>query len=69
MASKSRTALVVAAIWLLYSAYEYAMKYRIMCSGECNIRIDLLALYPLLLVASVVGMVAIVLKVFRRVNA
>ncbi|GAC1430172.1 MAG: hypothetical protein NVSMB6_29170 [Burkholderiaceae bacterium] len=60
--------LVVAAIWLLYCFYEYAMKYRIMCSGECNIRIDLLVLYPLLLLASIVGLATVVRVLFKRRN-
>lgn len=34
--------------WLAYFPYEQAMKLRILCSGECNIRIDLLLFYPLL---------------------
>jgi hypothetical protein len=37
--------------WLLYAAYEVGMKQRWLCTGECNIRIDLLAIYPLLLLA------------------
>lgn len=42
----SRKLLVLAAAtaWLLYVPYEYSMKFRILCSGECNIRIDLLVL-------------------------
>jgi hypothetical protein len=39
--------------WLLYSLYEFSMKQRWLCSGECNIRIDLLLIYPLLLIGSV----------------
>ena len=35
--------------WLLYGLYEFGMKQRWLCSGECNIRIDLLLIYPLLL--------------------
>ena len=35
---------VVALAWLLYGIYEYAMHERILCSGECNIRVDLLAI-------------------------
>ena len=69
IASKSKLALVVALIWLLYCVYELAMKYRLLCSGECNIRIDLLAIYPLLLVASAIGLVAVARDVFRRINA
>src|ERR1051325_1078314 len=30
---------VVALAWLLYGIYEYAMRERILCSGECNIRV------------------------------
>jgi len=30
---------------LLYGIYEYQAE-RILCSGECNIRIDLLVIYP-----------------------
>lgn len=48
-----------AGLWLLYVAYEYAMKWRIWCSGECNIRVDLLLIYPLLLAVSVAALVAV----------
>jgi len=32
------------------------MQERILCSGECNIRIDLLVIYPVLAVASLIGL-------------
>jgi hypothetical protein len=54
-----RTAIVVGVIWLLYAAYETAMRLRWLCSGECDIRVDLLLIYPLLLAATVVGMVSL----------
>ena len=58
--SRSRqTAMVVGVIWLLYAAYETAMRLRWLCSGECNIRVDLLLIYPLLLAATVVGIVSL----------
>ncbi len=50
--------LVAALAWLAYFPYEQAMKLRILCSGECNIRIDLLLFYPLLALVSVVAVVA-----------
>ena len=56
--SRRRLVLVVAGAWLLYVPYEYGMKLRILCSGECNIRVDLLILYPALLLISAVGLVA-----------
>ena len=48
--------------WLLYSAYETGMQRRWLCSGECNIRIDLLVIYPALLV----GLVAAAVSLLRR---
>ena len=35
---------VAAVAWLLYTPYELAMHERWLCSGECNIRVDLLLL-------------------------
>jgi hypothetical protein len=55
-----RTAIVVGVIWLLYAAYETAMRLRWLCTGECNIRVDLLLIYPLLLAITVVGLVSLV---------
>jgi hypothetical protein len=34
------------------------MKLRILCSGECNIRVDLLLLYPGLALVSVLALAA-----------
>jgi hypothetical protein len=54
-----RTAIVVGVIWLLYAGYEAAMRLRWLCSGECNIRVDLLLIYPLLLAMTVVAIVSL----------
>ena len=59
-------ALVTAGLWAAYVPYEFAMKWRILCSGECNIRVDLLLIYPLLLVLSVVALVTGARAVLRR---
>lgn len=58
--------MIVGILWLLYSFYELAMKYRLLCSGECNIRIDLLVLYPELLLVSIVGVVTVVMASANR---
>jgi len=50
-AYKSRWALAASLLWSFYCFYELAMRHRLLCSGECNIRIDLLVVYPALLVA------------------
>ena len=46
---RKRGFLVLALLWLAYSGYEYLMYKRVLCSGECNIRVDLLLIYPPLL--------------------
>jgi formate hydrogenlyase subunit 3/multisubunit Na+/H+ antiporter MnhD subunit len=45
-----RTAVGVGVVWLLYALYETGMQQRWLCGGECNIRIDLLVIYPALLI-------------------
>jgi hypothetical protein len=42
-------------VWLLYFPYELGMKTRVLCTGECNIRVDLLLIYPVLAAVSLVG--------------
>src|SRR5262245_2873559 len=50
--SRKRAILLAAGSWFCYLPYEWGMKLRILCSGECNIRIDLLLIYPILLILS-----------------
>lgn len=45
--------------WMIYGVYEYLMALRILCSGECNIRVDLLLIYPVLLTITIVWIVKI----------
>jgi hypothetical protein len=58
--TRRRAVWTAAVVWLLYAGYEAAMARRILCSGECNIRVDLLLLYPILLVLSGIAVVAAV---------
>ena len=67
--SNSRLALTAGLLWLAYFAYEYAMKLRILCSGECNIRIDLLVLYPALILISLASLVMFAVAVWRKGHA
>jgi hypothetical protein len=57
-----RRALVgtVAILWLGYAIYESLMKARVLCSGECNIRVDLLLITPLLWILSIAAVVQLV---------
>ena len=41
--------LATAFAWIAYAIYEYGNSYRLFCTGECNIRVDLMFLYPVLL--------------------
>ena len=54
--SGSALALINAVLWTKYAGYEYLMHARILCSGECNIRIDLLLIYPALLLFSLLAL-------------
>lgn len=57
---RSRIARYAGMAWLVYGLYEYGMKVRLLCTGECNIRVDLLLIYPLLAVVSFIGAAAVV---------
>lgn len=58
-AAGRRAAVGAGMTWLLYAVYETGMKLRWLCTGECNIRVDLLLAYPLLLVLTGVGVVSL----------
>ena len=63
--TRHRTAIGAGVLWLLYALYETGMQQRWLCSGECNIRIDLLVIYPVLLI----GVVAAGVSVLRSPRA
>lgn len=51
---RPRLAVIVAAIlWLLYAVEERLVATGVLCEAPCNIRIDLLLFYPILLIATV----------------
>jgi hypothetical protein len=57
--------MVAAGAWLLYFVYEMLMLHRVLCSGECNIRIDLLILYPVLIGLTIIALVVGLTRVRR----
>lgn len=59
---KRKVPAIVGAIWLLYGVYEILMYTRVLCSGECNIRVDLLLIYPILLLATLTGIISLLRK-------
>ena len=55
---------IAAAAWLAYPPYEYWYQSR--CTGECNIRVDLVLIAGFLLVVSVLAVVSFVRSTRRR---
>jgi hypothetical protein len=53
------TAVLVGMLWTVYAAYEFGMKRRWLCSGECDIRIDLLLIYPVLAIGLLVALITL----------
>jgi len=61
----SHLLLATGTLWIAYGVYEYLMQIRVLCSGECNIRVDLLLIYPVLLALTVSSLVRVVLVLWR----
>lgn len=55
---KGKVHYISVALWLLYPIYEIWLQLN--CSGECNIRVDLLIIYPVILVFTVASLVKII---------
>lgn len=54
-----RPGVFVAAIaWLLYAVYEYYVANGTLCDANCNIRVDLILIWPLVWIASLFGIYA-----------
>ena len=66
IAAKARFATATAILWLIYGMYEWMMYARILCSGDCNIRIDLLFIYPVLLLLSLTALIVYAPRALHR---
>jgi hypothetical protein len=55
-------AMAAGVMWLMYSLYEFAIKQRWLCRGDCDIRADLLLIWPVLLLGSVAAVVSLLTK-------
>jgi hypothetical protein len=54
-----RPGVIVAAIaWLLYAVYEYFIANGTLCDANCNIRVDLILIWPLVWIATLFGIYA-----------
>ena len=50
----------------MYSLWEFAIKQRWLCSGDCDIRADLIFIYPVLFIGSVAAVVSLLIRLRRR---
>lgn len=60
-AVKNNLMKVTALIWALYGIYEYAMYFSVECIGAC-IRIDLLLIYTVLILLSIIAVVSVIYR-------
>ncbi len=58
--------LATGTLWIVYGVYEYLIQIRLLCSGECNIRVDLLLIYPVLLALSLASLIRVTIVLWRR---
>lgn len=65
-AARRPLVMVAGVAWLAYVPYEYAMLRRLLCSGECNVRVDLLVVYPALVLISAAAAAAVFRSAARR---
>ena len=64
-----RIAVLVAALcWAAYAILEILNHAGITCRGNCNIRVDLLFIYPLLWIVSIVALVLLFFPRRRRMK-
>ncbi|QNM81691.1 hypothetical protein H8M03_06315 [Sphingomonas sabuli] len=61
----SRVALAAGVLWLLYFLWELSIKLQLTCGEDCDIRVDLLLLGPLLLAVSVAAIARVAWKRLR----
>ncbi len=67
IAARARFATAIAILWLVYGMYEWLMYARVLCRGDCDARIDLVFIYPLLLLVSLTALIVYGPRVlFRR---
>lgn len=50
--------IIAAVVWLLYAVYEYLIGSGVLCDANCNIRVDLILIWPLVWLASLFGIYA-----------
>ena len=59
--------LVAVVLWALFPVYNFLILKN--CSGDCNIRVDLVLVGPILLIVSVLALISIVRRAWRKRKA
>lgn len=57
---------ITALLWIIYSVYETLNLLRITCSGECNIRVDLILIFPFLTILTLISLFQIIRAAFVK---
>jgi hypothetical protein len=55
-------AMTAGVMWLMYSVWEFAIKQRWLCRGDCDIRADLILIYPVLFLGSLAAVVSLLIR-------
>ena len=55
-------AMTAGVMWLMYSLWEFAIKQRWLCGGDCDIRADLIFIYPVVFIGSVAAVVSLLIR-------
>lgn len=64
--SLSRFSIAAAILWGAYGVWEWSIQAGLACDGECDVRVDLLAIAPVLLLVSAAAIVRAIQKRRRR---
>ena len=59
--SRRLATLAAAIAWSLYTLWELLVYMRVTCSGDCNIRADLILFAPLLWLISIAGLIGLLM--------
>jgi hypothetical protein len=56
-ANRRRLIAITSALWALYTLYELSISLGFTCPEGCNIRVDLIIIFPILLIMSALGII------------
>ena len=57
--------LATGTLWIVYGVYEFLMQIRVLCSDECNVRVDFLVIYPVLSALTLASLMRVTIVLWR----